>query len=97
MLELTGKNFESEVIQNQLLPVLVLWAVAMDVNSTQLAFKIMKLDTTKVKIAKVDIDQSPDLVMRYSVRQVPLLVLFVQGMAVAQDTNLSFSILQNIQ
>lgn len=96
MLELTGKTFDVEVLLNQPLPVLVLWSAAMDVNSTKIALQMMKLDSTKVKIVKVDIDKSPDLVMRFTVRDVPSLVLFVQGMAMAEDTTLSDTILKQV-
>jgi thioredoxin-like negative regulator of GroEL len=97
MLELTGKNFDTEVLQNQKLPVLVLWSGGtMDINSNKIAVQMMKLDPTKVKITMVDISKSPELVMRFSVRDVPLVVLFVAGMAVVQDTVLSDSILKQV-
>jgi len=96
MLELTGQNFETEVLQNQPLPVLVLWGAAMDINSNKIALQMMKLDATKVKIARVDINKSPDLVMKYSVRDVPLVVLFIEGLALEQDTKLSDAILQQV-
>jgi thioredoxin-like negative regulator of GroEL len=95
MLEVTIKNFESEVLQSQL-PVLVLWGSVMDVNSNKIALQMMKLDATKVKAVRVDIDKSPDLVMRYTVRDVPLIVLFEQGMALAQDTTLSDVLLKQV-
>ena len=88
MLDITGKNFDTEVLQSQL-PVLVLWGAAMDVNSNKIALQMMKLDAAKVKTVRVDIDASPELVMRFSVRDVPLVVLFIQGMAMAQDTSLT--------
>lgn len=96
MLELTGQNFETEVLQNQPLPVLVLWGAAMDINSNKIALQMMKLDATKVKTARVDINKSPDLVMKYSVRDVPLVVLFIEGLALEQDTKLSDAILQQV-
>ena len=96
MLELTGQNFETEVLQNQPLPVLVLWGAAMDINSNKIALQMMKLDATKVKTARVDINKSPDLVMKYSVRDVPLVVLFIEGLALEQDTKLSDVILQQV-
>ena len=97
ILQLTGKTFDAEVLQNQLLPVLVLWGAWMDVNTTKIRLAMMKLDPAKVKLTQVYADDCPDLVMKYSVRQIPLLVLFAQGMAIAQDTTLSPAILQNIQ
>jgi thioredoxin-like negative regulator of GroEL len=95
MTVLTGKNFDLEVLQSAL-PVLVLWGAVMDVNSTKIALAMMKLDAAKVKTARVDIDASPDLVMRFSVRQVPLVVLFVAGMALAEDTTLSETLLKQV-
>ena len=96
--QLTGKNFDAEVLQNQSLPVLVLWGAWMDVNTTKIRLSMMtKLDPAKVKNTQVYADDCPDLVMKFSVRQIPLVVLFVQGMAVAQDTSISPAILQYIQ
>ena len=91
MLEVTSKTFDAEVLQSQL-PVIVLWSAAMDVNSNKIAMEMTKLDATKVKIVRVDIDQQPQLVMRFSVRDVPLVVLFIQGMAMAQGTSLTAEI-----
>lgn len=96
VLQLTGKNFEAEVLQNQL-PVLVLWGAWMDVNTTKIRLAMMKLDPAKVKITQVYADDCPDLVMKFSVRQIPLVVLFVDGNAVIEDTSLTPGILQNIQ
>jgi thioredoxin-like negative regulator of GroEL len=74
----------------------VLWGAAMDINSNKIVLQMMKLDATKVKIARVDINKSPDLVMKYSVRDVPLVVLFIEGLALEQDTKLSDAILQQV-
>ena len=97
MLELLGTNFDKEVLKDQKLPVLVLWSGGtMDINSNKIALEMMKLNATKVKIAMVDISHSPDLVMRFSVRDVPLVILFIAGMAMAKDTCLSDSILKQV-
>ena len=97
MTQITGKNFDAEVLVNQPLPVLVLWGAWMDVNTTKLRTDMMKLDPAKVKTTLVYADDCPDIVMKFSVRQIPLVVLFIQGMAVAEDTFLSPVILQNIR
>lgn len=89
MLELTGKNFDTEVLQSSM-PVIVLWGSAMDVNSNECALKMEGLEFVgqgRLKLGRVDIDQSPDLVMRFSVRDVPLMVFMMKGMALAQDTS----------
>lgn len=92
----TSKNFDTEVLQSTL-PVVVLWGEAMDVNSNQVAYQMMvKVDPVLAKCVRIDIDQSPDLVMRFSVRDVPLVVLWIQGMAMEQDTTLSQKILDII-
>jgi thioredoxin-like negative regulator of GroEL len=87
MLELTGKNFDTEI--DGPLPVLVLWGTTMDVNSNRIALEMMKLDPTKVKIAHVDIDKSPDLVMRFSVRQSPYMVLWIRGIAMEEGITIT--------
>lgn len=94
MVELTSKNFDTQVLHS-IVPVLVLWGLN-EPNSNAIALQMIKLDASKVKSARVDINQQPQLVMRFSVRDVPLLVLFVQGMAMIQDTFLSDSILKQV-
>ena len=95
--QLTGKNFDAEVLENQPLPVIVLWGAIMDVNTTKIYFQMIKLDVLKVKSTIVYADDCPDLVMKYSVRDIPLVVLFSQGMAIAKDTTLSEAILKQVE
>lgn len=96
MVQLTGANFDKEVLQDQPLPVLVLWG-ARDVNTTKIYLQMIKLDETKVKITQVYVDDEPALAMKYSIRDVPLVVLFIHGMIVAQDTTLSEAILKQVE
>jgi thioredoxin-like negative regulator of GroEL len=97
MVQLTGKNFDAEVLQNQPLPVLLLWGAWMDVNTTKIRLQMMKLDETKVKLAQAYIDDVPDLAMKFSIRNCPYVILIVDGMVVAEGTNLTSEILQKIQ
>ena len=94
MLELTNSNFESKVLQNNF-PVLVLWGMN-EPMSNQIAIQMMKLNSAKVQIGKIDIDISPDLAMKFSIRQIPFIMLFVQGMVIATDTTLSDAILKQV-
>ena len=88
MISLTTDNFDSEVLQSDI-PVVVLWGMPMNVNSNLIAIAFKKLRLPNVKFSRVDIDAEPELVMRFTIRDVPLLVLFVDGLAIAQDTTLS--------
>jgi thioredoxin-like negative regulator of GroEL len=94
MLQITSKNFEQEVVKSAL-PVLLLWGMN-EPASSSLALQMMKLDPAKVNIARVDIDSSPDLAMQHTIRQCPLVQLFVNGMAIAQDTQLSSQLLEQV-
>ena len=79
--EITGANFETEVLQAKQ-PVLVdFWAewcgpckmVAplLDEVATELA--------GRVKVAKIDVDTNPELAARYGIQSIPTLLYFVGG------------------
>jgi thioredoxin 1 len=85
-LHLDEKNFEAEVVKSQL-PVLVdFWAEwcgpckmigpIIDQLSDELQGKI--------KIAKVNVDQSPNLASQFNVMSIPTLLIFKNGQPVDQ-------------
>jgi thioredoxin 1 len=82
---LTEQNFEQEVLQYDG-PVLVDFFATWCMSCTFLAPTIDKLSEemkdTKVKIAKVDVDASPELATKYEILSIPTLFIFNKGQVV---------------
>ena len=76
-------NFDQEVL-NSGTPVLLEFGAVWCMPCKQLEPELAKLGgewTGKVRLAKVDVDESPDLTMKLGVMGVPTLILFVKGEA----------------
>ncbi len=85
-LHLDQKNFKSEVLQSST-PVLVdFWAewcgpckmIAPIID--QIAIEL----TGKIKVAKINVDESPDLAGQYNVMSIPTLLIFKNGEPIDQ-------------
>lgn len=83
---INGSNFETEVLNSET-PVLVdFWAtwcgpcrmIAPIIE--QLATKL----SGKVKVAKIDVDQCPEIAEAFNVSSIPTLIIFKNGQPVAQ-------------
>lgn len=81
MLQVNEANFQSEVL-NSNLPVLVdfgaVWCGPCKMLDP-IVDQIAKEWDGKVKVVKLDVDNNPELAMRYQVMGVPTLMMFVKG------------------
>ncbi len=87
---ITKENFEQEVL-NSNIPVLVdFWATWCGPcrMMAPIVDEIAEEKAGQVKVAKIDIDQQPDLASRYGIMSIPTLVLFKNGEAVQKSVGL---------
>lgn len=78
-------NFGSEILESDVPVVVDFWAEWCGPCKT-IAPSLEELSeelSGKVKIAKVNLDENPDLAARYNVRSIPTLLLFKSGEAVS--------------
>jgi thioredoxin 1 len=81
MLHVSEADFQKEVLDSSL-PVLVDFTAVWCGPCKMLEPVVMQLSddwSGKVKIVKLDVDDHPNLAMRYQVMGVPTLLLFVNG------------------
>jgi len=80
-INLNDKNFNDEVINSQL-PVLVdLWAgwCGPCKAVAPILEDISNQYSDKFRVAKVNVDENPDLASNYGIRSIPTLILFKDG------------------
>ena len=84
---LTDANFESEVLQSDL-PVLVdfwaEWCVPCRMLSP-LVEQVASEYVGKIKVAKSNVDESPDTASRFNIQSIPTLMVFDKGEMVSQN------------
>ncbi len=76
-------NFDDRVLKAEK-SVLLEFGATWCVPCRQLEPELVKLDSEwagKVQLAKLDVDESPNVTMKYGVMSVPTLILFVNGEA----------------
>jgi thioredoxin 1 len=82
-LHVDESNFNEQVLNSDK-PVLVEFGATWCVPCRQLEPELVKLDgewAGKVQLARLDVDESPTLTMKFGVMGVPTLILFVKGEA----------------
>jgi len=88
--EVTEGNFDDQVLKSGV-PVLVdffaEWCGPCHVQAPILDELAREVD--KAKIAKVDVDENPQLAMRYGIRSLPTLLVFKHGEAVARHEGIA--------
>lgn len=91
VLTFNQQNFESEVLKSDL-PVLVDFTATWCGPCKALAPIVEKIADDfqgKVKVGKLDIDDSPDITARYGVRSVPTVIVFKGGAKSGQHVGLT--------
>jgi thioredoxin 1 len=84
-------NFESEVLQSSV-PVLVDFTATWCGPCKALAPIVDKLADDyqgKVRVGKLDIDESPEIAQRYGIRSVPTVLVFKGGQKAGQHVGLT--------
>ncbi len=85
-IHLTKDNFKEEVLESKI-PVLVdFWAAWC--GPCQMVAPIIEEiaeEVTDAKIAKVDVDEQPELAREYKVMSIPTLMVFKEGQAVKRE------------
>ena len=85
-LEITDANFDAEVINSDK-PVLIdFWAVWCGPCKliAPVVEEVAKEYEGKVKVGKMDIDNNPNVAMKYGIRSIPTLLIFKDGKVVDQ-------------
>ncbi len=90
LLHVDEANFDDEVLKSEK-PVLLEFGATWCVPCRQLEPELVKLEgewSGKVQLAKLDVDESPNVTVKYGVMSVPTLILFVKGEAKQRLTGL---------
>ncbi len=89
MLELTTKNFNNEVIKASV-PVLVdfwaSWCYPCRMLSPIIEELAKEYNDKSIKIAKLNVDEAPEIAARFNIMSIPTLIFFKNGKAVEQIT-----------
>lgn len=89
-LAVNQQNFQREVLESDL-PVLLEFGAVWCAPCKRLEPILLQLGNEwsgKVRLAKLDVDESADITMQFQIMSVPTLVLFVNGQAQQRVTGL---------
>ena len=86
LVHLTDKNFEKEVLKSDLPVVVDFWAAWCGPCRmvAPVVEELAKEYENKVKIGKVDVDESPATASRYGIMSIPTLMFFKGGQIMGQ-------------
>ncbi|AQX28618.1 MULTISPECIES: thioredoxin [unclassified Bartonella] len=80
-IKIDNSNFESEVLTSSLPVVVDFWAewCGPCKSIAPILDEIAKEMQSQIKVAKINIDESPELATRYGIRSIPTLLIFKNG------------------
>lgn len=85
-IEVTDSNFEQEVINSDIPVVVDFWAIWC--GPCKMIAPIMEEFASeydgKVKITKLDVDNNPNVAVKYGIRSIPTVLLFKDGKIIEQ-------------
>jgi thioredoxin 1 len=86
IIELSDSNFDAEVIKSDV-PVLVDFWAPWCGPCRAIAPAVEEISSSyqgKLKVGKLNVDESPQTTMKFGIRSIPTLIVFKGGMAVEQ-------------
>lgn len=84
---MSNENFDEAVLQSRV-PVVVFWGSSTHAESNITRLRLTQALSQTQKLVSVDIEANVELTMRYSIRFMPYMMLFIDGFAVVADNDL---------
>jgi len=97
-MDVTKENFKQEVLDSKL-PVLVDFRAAWCGPCTAVAPLVDKIaieHESKLKVAKVNIDENPELPAKYDIMSIPTLMLFKDGKEIGRVTGFNPGLIEEM-
>ena len=91
VLEITSENFEEEVLKSEktvLVDMYATWCGPCKMQSP-IIDKIADEQGDKIKVAKIDIDEAPEIAEKYGVMSIPTLLIIKNGEVAKQFVGLT--------
>jgi len=91
---LTDATFDAQTTGGRSL---ILIASKWSVKGNRIAKQIDSLSPPDISLFRIDPDESPELIMRYSIRESPFILYMVDGEVVESDVTLSEKLLALVE